>query len=115
MFSSDRNVENIAQLIEVLKRYVGLQKEYLKLDVIEKVVRLVSALALAIIFIMLGVAVLFYLSFAVVHWLEPLTGLGLAYFLMAMLFLLLLILVYAKRTAWIERPLMRFLADILLG
>jgi hypothetical protein len=115
MFSSDRNVENIAQLIEVLKRYVGLQKEYLKLDVIEKVVRLVSALALAIIFIMLGVAVLFYLSFAVVHWLEPLTGLGLAYFLMAMLFLLLLILVYAKRKAWIERPLMRFLADILLG
>ena len=115
MFSSDKNVESIAQLIEVLKRYVGLQKEYLKLDVIEKVVRLVSALTLAIVFIMLGVAVLFYLSFAIVHWLEPLTGLGLAYFLMAMLFLLLLILVYVQRKAWIERPLMRFLADILLN
>jgi len=115
MFSSDRNVESIAQLIEVLKRYVGLQKEYLKLDVIEKVVRLVSALTLAIVFTMLGAAVLFYLSFAVVHWLEPLTGLGLAYFLVAMLFLLLLIIVYVRRKAWIERPLMHFLADILLG
>ena len=114
MLSSDKNVESIAQLIEVLKRYMGLQKEYLKLDVIDKLVRLVSALAIAVVFIILGVAVLFYLSIAIIHWLEPLTGLALAHFLMALLFLLLLILVIAYRKAWIERPLMRFLSNILL-
>ena len=40
MFSSDKNVESIAQLVESVKSYVGLQGEYLKLDVIQKVVRL---------------------------------------------------------------------------
>ena len=43
MLSSDKNVETIAQLIEVLKHYLGLQTEYLKLDVIDKVVRLMKA------------------------------------------------------------------------
>ena len=43
MLSSDKNVENIAQLIEVLKHYLGLQTEYVKLDAIDKVVRLVTA------------------------------------------------------------------------
>ena len=115
MLSSDKNVENIAQLVEVLKNYIGLQKEYVKLDVIDKVVKLVTALTIAIVFIILGIAVLFYLSFAIVHWLEPLTGLGLAYFLIAMLFLVLIILVCVFRKAWIERPLVRFLADTLLN
>ncbi len=115
MLSSDKNVENITQLVEVVNRYVGLQKEFLKLDAIEKVVKLVTALALAIVFIILGVAVLFYLSFAVVYWLEPLTGTGLAFFLVAMLFLALLILVYTYRKPWIERPLVKFLADTLLN
>ena len=115
MLSSDKNVESIAQLVEQVKSYVGLQGEYLKLDVIDKVVRLATALTLTIVFIILGVAVLFYLSFALVYWLEPLTGTGLAFFLMSLAFLLLLILVFANRKSWIERPLVRFLADVLLN
>ena len=115
MFSSDKSVETIAQLIEVLKNYIGLQKEYVKLDVIDKVVRLVTALALAIVSILLGVAVLLYLSFAIVHWLEPMTGLGMAYFIVAVMHLLLLIMVVVFRKAWIERPLVRWLASMLLN
>ena len=53
MLSSDKNVETIAQLIEVLKHYLGLQTEYLKLDVIDKVVRLLKAATLALIFILI--------------------------------------------------------------
>lgn len=34
MFSNDNNVETIAQLVEVLKHYIGLQSEYVRLDVI---------------------------------------------------------------------------------
>ena len=37
MLSSDKNVENIGQLAELLKHYLGLQTEYVKLDVIDKV------------------------------------------------------------------------------
>jgi len=115
MLSSDKNVESIAQLVEVAKSYVGLQGEYLKLDVIDKVVRLTTALILLIVFVILGVAVLFYLSFALVYWLDPLTGTGLAFFIMSLLFLLLLLLVFFNRKAWIERPLVHFLSDVLLN
>ena len=69
MLSSDKNVENIGQLAQLLKKYVELQKEYLKLDVIDKIVRLITALTLTIVLLLLGVAVLFYLSFACVYWL----------------------------------------------
>ena len=92
MLSSDKNVENIAQLIEVLKHYLGLQTEYVKLD-----------------------AFLTYLSFAIAFWLATFTGTALAFFIIAILYLLLLILFYFFRKPWIEKPLVRFLASILLG
>ncbi len=115
MLSSDKNIESIGQMVESLKNYVGLQGEYLKLNVVEKAVRLVTALTLAIIFLILGVAVLFYLSFALIYALEPLIGIALSFFLMALLFLLLFIIVFAKRKSWIEGPLVRFLSDVLLN
>jgi hypothetical protein len=115
MLSSDKNVESIAQLVESVKSYVGLQGEYLKLDVIQKVVRLVTALTLTIVLLLLGIAFLFYLSFACVYWLEPLTGTALAFFLIALFFLALLVIVFMNRKTWIERPLVRFLADVLLN
>jgi len=114
MLSSDKNVESIAQLVESVKNYVGLQGEYLKLDAIQKIVRLVTALTLTIVLLLLGIAFLFYLSFACVYWLEPLTGTALAFFLIALFFLALLILVFLNRRTWIERPLVRFLADVLI-
>ena len=115
MFSSDKNVESIAQPIEVLKDYIGLQKEYLKLDVIDKIVRLVTALTLTIVLVFLGIAVLFYLSFAVVYWLTPLIGTGWAFFLISLAFLVLFLLVCIYRKPWIERPLVRFLTNTLFN
>ena len=50
MFSNDKNVETIAQLVEVLKHYIGLQSEYMKLDVIEKVVRLLTVITIMVVF-----------------------------------------------------------------
>ena len=115
MLSSDKNVESIVELIGALKEHVELQKEYLELNVIEKVVKLVTALTIAVIFVILGVAVLFYLTYAIVHWIAPLTGLALAYFLVAFFFAALLVLVCIFRKQWIERPLVRFLANTLLN
>ena len=115
MLSSDKNVESIGQLVEALKEYVGLQKEYLELNVIEKIVKLVTALTMAIVFVLLGVAVLFYLTFALVYWIAPFIGHGLAFFLVALAFLGLLVLVCMFRKKWIEQPLVRFLANTLLN
>ena len=115
MLSSDKNVENIGQLAQLRKKYVELQKEYLKLDVIDKIVRLITALTLTIVLLLVGVAVLFYLSFACVYWLEPITGTALAFFIIAIFFLTLLLIVFLNRKTWIQRPLVRFLADVLLN
>lgn len=115
MLSSDKNVESIAQLIEALKNYVGLQKEYLKFDVVDKVVRLVTAMTLAIIMFVLVVAVLFYLSFAAVYWMEPAIGTAWAFAVVAAFFLALLVAVVAFRKPWIERPLVRFMVTILMS
>lgn len=115
MLSSDKNVESLAQLIEVLKDYIGLQKEYLKFDVIDKLVRLITALTLAIILFVLVIAVLFYFSFAAVYWMEPFTGTAGAFAIIAVFFLILLILILMFRKPLIEKPLIKAVAGILLS
>ena len=86
MLSSDKNVETIAQLAEIVKHYLGIQTEYLKLDIVEKLVRLLTFFALSIVFflILVGVAIFCSLAFA-----------------------------FCK--SWIEKPLVRFFANLLLN
>ena len=62
MLSSDKNVETITQLIEMVKHNIELRKEYTKLDVVEKVVRLLTMFALAILLVILISAVLLFVS-----------------------------------------------------
>ena len=115
MLSSDKNVETIAQLIEVLKHYLGLQTEYLKLDVIDKVVRLFTAFALAVVFCMIIIAVLLYFSFAFAFWLASFTGTALAFLIVGLFHLLLFVAFFLMRKKWIEKPLVHFLAGLLLS
>ena len=70
MLSSDKNVASIAELVEALKQYVGLQKEYLELNVIEKIVKLVTALTMAIVFVLLACMLILYAFYicAVCRW-----------------------------------------------
>ncbi|MBR1688132.1 MAG: phage holin family protein [Prevotella sp.] len=115
MLSSDKNVETIAQLAEVLKHYLGLQKEYLKLDVIDKLVRLLTATALAILFFLIIVAVVMYFSFAVAFWLSQYIGMTMGFLVVGGIHLLVLVLFLIFRHSWIERPLVRFLANLLMS
>jgi len=115
MLSSDKNVETIAQLSEVLKHYFGLQKEYLKLDVIDKVVRLLTATALAIVFFLLVIAILTFISMGIAFWLAQFMGYVLAFFTVAIIHLLFLMLFIIFRKSWIERPIVRFLANLFMS
>ena len=74
MFSNDKNVETIAHLIEVLKHYIGLQSEYVKLDVIEKVVRLLTVITIVVVFCTILLISLIYLSFAAAFAMQTLVG-----------------------------------------
>lgn len=114
MFSNDKNIETIGQLIEALKHYIGLQTEYTKLNVIDKVVRLLTVAVIAIVIVLLLLITLIYLSFAAVYALEPIMGLAWAYCLVAGVYLLILLLFIVFRKRWIERPLVKFLASLLM-
>lgn len=115
MLSSDKNVETLAQLTVELRKYIGLQKEYLRFDVIDKVVRLVSALILAVIFLLLALGIGMFLALSLAFWLADSVGLVAAFAIVAGIFLALVLVVFAFRRPWIERPLVRFMVNILLS
>lgn len=115
MLSSDKNIENIGQLVEVLKHYLTLQTEYVKLDVIDKVVRLLTAAALAILFFLLIVAVLLFASLAMAFWLGQHIGMAPAFMVVGGIHLLIIILFFVFHEKWIERPLVHFLANLLMS
>jgi hypothetical protein len=115
MLSSDKNVETIAQLIEVIKHYLELQTEYVKLGFIDKVVRLFTAATLAVLFFLLLIAVLLFFWLGVAVWLSGVMGYVGAFFLIAGIHVLILLLFTVFRKTWIERPLVRFLASLFMS
>lgn len=116
MFSNDQNVETIAQLIEVIKHYIGLQSEYVKLDVIDKVVRLLTMLVLIAVFGILLVIAIIYFSFAAAYALSDAIGnLPGAFAIVGAFYLVVLFVFIRLRKTIIERPLVHFLASILMS
>lgn len=114
MFSNDQNVETIGRLVDICKHYIGLQTEYVKLDVIEKVVRLITAITLATALSIIMILALIYVSFAAAYALEPHVGLPIGFLIVAGGYLFIFLLFFLFRKQWIERPLVRFLASLLM-
>lgn len=115
MFSNDQNIETIGQLVETLKHYIGLQSEYAKLDIVEKTVKILTALTIMAIFCFLLMLMLIYLSFAVAYALANAVGMVGAFAIVAAIYLFILFLFLIFRKQWIERPLVKFLASLLLS
>ena len=114
MLSNDKNVENIGQLAELLKHYLGLQTEYVKLDVIDKVVRLLTTATLTILLFLILIVVLLFASLGLTFWLSKHIGFTSAFMAVAAMHAFVLLLIYAFRRPWIERPLVRYLARLLM-
>lgn len=115
MFSSEKNIESIATLIEETKKYVALRVKLAKFDIIEKVVRIITALTLTFVLLLLLVLLLIYLSFAAAYAIsEWIDSYVIGFLSVALFYFFIFILVICKRKSWIERPLVRFLASILL-
>lgn len=115
MFSTDKNIETIGELVEAVKKYVGHQSEYLKLDISEKIVRLITALLVSAVIVVLLLIALIYLSFAAAFALATCIGniVG-AFAIVGAFYLVVLLLVVLFRHQWIEKPLVRFLASMIL-
>ena len=113
MFADDGSIENFQQLFVDFKQYLVLQKEYTKLEVIEKLTILLSASILIILLITLGMIALFYLLFAVAYALGPLVGgLTVSFCIIAAFNVLLMLIVYVYRKKLIINPMVKFVAGL---
>lgn len=116
MFANDRNIDNLQQLLTEFKHYAELQKDYIRLHLVEKLTILVSTLILVFVLLVLGIIALFYLSSTLAYVLEPhVGGLMYSYGIITGCILLLIGLIIAFRKRLIVQPMVNFLANLLLN
>lgn len=115
MLSSDKNIETIGQLLVEIKHYIDLQGKNMQLGLVQKTSKLASALVLVGLVCGLFAVVLIFLSFTLASMLAAFVGQTAGYLLVALVYLLLAALIYVKRKGWIETPITRFVASILLS
>lgn len=115
MFSSDRNIETISQLITEIKRYVELRAESFEIDIVRKLSQLVAALVLgAVLFMLACLAILFVSMMAAASLAPLLRSQAVAYAIVVAFYIILGLIIYYKRKSWIEFPLTAFLAHLFL-
>ena len=115
MFANDKNIDNLQQLFVELKKYAELQKDYVKLHLVEKLTILVSSLILVLVLVILGIIALFYLSFTLAYVLAPHVGGLVSYGIITGCIILLIILIIFFRKRLIMQPMVNFLANLLLN
>lgn len=115
MFANDKSIDNLTELFKEVKKYLKLQGEYVKLDLVEKLTILLSTLTLIFVLIILGTMAAFYLSFMLVYVLASATGsLVAGYAIIGGILILLAFIIYRLRQNLIFQPMVNFLARLFL-
>lgn len=115
MFANDKSIDNLTELFKEVKKYLKLQGEYVKLDLVEKLTILLSTLTLIFVLIILGTMAAFYLSFMLVYVLASATGSFVAgYAIIGGILILLAFIIYRLRQKLIFQPMVNFLARLFL-
>jgi hypothetical protein len=114
VFSNDQNIEYIAQFVEEVKRWFDLRTKYTRLTVVDKIVRIITSLILIMAISVILVLFLFFISYAAANFLgKVFESVPMGFLFVGCVYLLMLIIVYNARHVLIERPLVRFLMNIL--
>lgn len=115
MFSQDKSIDNLESLVKEMKKYIELQGEYLRFDLVEKLTILLGTLILILLITVLSMMAVFYFSFMLVYALEPITGsLTGSYAMIGGIILLLAFLIYIYRKKLIFQPMVNFLSHLFL-
>lgn len=115
MFSNDHTLDTIEELLKEIRRYLELQKDYLSLNIVEKLIILLSTLLMIFLLIILIMIGAFYLSFTAVYALENAIGnLTASYAIVGSVFFVLALLLYVFRKKLILLPMARFLTRLFL-
>lgn len=115
MFSNSKNIESIGKLLLEFKKYLELQKEFVKLDATEKMTVILSAILIVNVLLLLGSIVLLFLTFALAYYLGDVLGsLSLGFGLISAFILLLTVIFYLNRNRMVIQPMARFMTKLIL-
>lgn len=115
MFSNSKNIESIGKLLPEFKKYLELQKEFVKLDATEKMTVILSAILIVTVLLLLGSIVLLFLTFALAYYLGDVLGsFSLGFGLISAFILLLTVIFYLNRNRMVIQPMARFMTKLIL-
>ena len=115
MFSNSKNIESIGKLLLEFKKYLELQKEFVKLDATEKMTVILSVILIVTVLLLLGSIVLLFLTFALAYYLGDVLGsLSLGFGLISAFILLLTVIFYLNRNRMVIQPMARFMTKLIL-
>ena len=115
MFSNSKKIESIGKLLLEFKKYLELQKEFVKLDATEKMTVILSAILIVTVLLLLGSIVLLFLTFALAYYLGDVLGsLSLGFGLISAFILLLTVIFYLNRNRMVIQPMARFMTKLIL-
>ena len=115
MFSNSKNIESIGKLLLEFKKYLELQKEFVKLDATEKMTVILWAILIVTVLLLLGSIVLLFLTFALAYYLGDVLGsLSLGFGLISAFILLLTVIFYLNRNRMVIQPMARFMTKLIL-
>lgn len=115
MFSNSKNIESIGKLLLEFKKYLELQKEFVKFDATEKMTVILSAILIVTVLLLLGSIVLLFLTFALAYYLGDVLGsLSLGFGLISAFILLLTVIFYLNRNRMVIQPMARFMTKLIL-
>ena len=107
--------ENVSLLTDNVKDYINLRIDLLKLILTEKLAKLVSFFLIIVIFFILGMFLLLFISLAFVYWFgEELGPTWVGALLVTAFYILSGVLIYLRRKELFVNPLVHHLAKILL-
>ena len=113
LFSKDspRN----ARTIKDVKTYLSQRYDLLKLELLEKSSQLLSVILSMLIVVVCALAVLIYLSSALISWLTLALNAGWAYTIVCALFVVIILVVLHYKDMLFVKPLIRKFSRILYG
>lgn len=113
-FSNEKTSQQVNDLLEALKQYIQLQKQAAGLKSTEVAVKLFSTLIVVTALLIVGFIFLFFAGMALALWLGNLMGTDIGGFAaVAVLYVLLALVIYLNRTAWIVTPVTRYTLHVL--
>lgn len=102
-----------ARTAKDLRTYLSQRYDLLKLELLEKSSQLLSVVLSMLIVVVCALAVLIYLSNALISWLTIALNAGWAYTIVCAIFVLIMIIVIYNKDALFVKPLIRKFSQIL--